>query len=478
MEAPFPDSGSSRGDGAASAVRRLRHGTGQPPVFINGSVLRHILVMTGAGAIGLMAIFAGELANIYFLSRLGDQVVVAAVGYASSILFVATSIGIGLSIAATSLVSPALGASRRSRARRLSAHAHVLSFTATAALSIILWGLSPWFLSLMGATGRTLDLAWTFLWIVLPTSPLLSLGMTSAAVLRSEGDAARAMHITLSSAVITFVFDIVFIVYLGWGIVGAAFATVTARIGLAAIGLYGVIVIHQLMSRPKLGTLVNDARDFGRVAVPAVLTNVATPASNAYVTYAMAAFGDSAVAGWAIIGRVIPVAFGAIFALSSSVGPVIGQNYGAQQADRMRQTLTASLMTVAAFTLAAWMLLAILATPLADAFHAEGEARDLIIYFCRWVAPLFVFLGFLFVANATFNTLGKPHYSTALNWGRATLGTVPFVVVGAGIAGSFGVLAGSLAGGIVFSFVGVVLAYRLIGQLDQRMAAEIGQRSH
>ncbi|MEQ1652255.1 MAG: MATE family efflux transporter, partial [Hyphomicrobium sp.] len=54
----------------------------QAPKFVTGSILRHILTMTGAGAVGLMAIFAGDLANIYFLARTGDEAVVAAVGYA------------------------------------------------------------------------------------------------------------------------------------------------------------------------------------------------------------------------------------------------------------------------------------------------------------------------------------------------------------------------------------------------------------
>ena len=69
------------------------------PKFVSGSVLRHILEMTGTGALGLMAIFIGDLANIYFLSLSGEQSTVAAVGYASSILYFVTSIGIGLSIA-------------------------------------------------------------------------------------------------------------------------------------------------------------------------------------------------------------------------------------------------------------------------------------------------------------------------------------------------------------------------------------------
>lgn len=71
-----------------------------PAKFITGSLVHHILIMTGAGAIGLIAIFAGDFANILFLSWLKDEAVVAAVGYGSSVLFFTISIGIGLSIAA------------------------------------------------------------------------------------------------------------------------------------------------------------------------------------------------------------------------------------------------------------------------------------------------------------------------------------------------------------------------------------------
>ncbi len=78
--------------------------------FVTGSIARHIFVMTGTSAIGLMAIFFGDFANILFLGLLGDVEVLAAIGYASSILFFTVSVGIGLAIATSSLVSPALGA--------------------------------------------------------------------------------------------------------------------------------------------------------------------------------------------------------------------------------------------------------------------------------------------------------------------------------------------------------------------------------
>lgn len=433
--------------------------------FVTGSILRHILVMTGAGAVGLMAIFAGDLANIYFLSRAGDEAVVAAVGYASSILFFSTSIGIGLSIAAMAMVSPAIGAGYRSRARRLSVHAHVLTFVISAALSVVLWLAIDPVLRLMGAAGHTHDLAAHYLTILLPSLPLLASGMTSMSVLRSAGDARRAMNVTLLGAVVNTVLDVVFIVHLEWGITGAAIASLIARIAVMGIGLYGVIAVHHLMARPKLSTLMFDARPYLAVAVPAVLTNIATPASNAYVTAAIAAFGDGAVAGWAIIGRITPVAFGAIYALSGTVGPILGQNFGAGVHDRMRTTFTQSLLVMCAFSLIAWAGLVLFADDLADAFRAQGEARDLIVYFCRWLSPMFVFLGALFIANAAFNTLGRAHFSTVLNWGRATLGTIPFVMAGATMAGAQGVLAGNMIGGVIFGAVGVFLGYKLIDQV-------------
>ena len=439
------------------------------PVFATGSILRHILVMTGTGAVGLMAIFLGDLANMLFLSLLRDEAVVAAVGYASSILFLTTSIGIGLSIAAVAVVSPALGAGHRVRARRLAVNAHLTTLAAAVVLSAALWPAVPSLLALLGADGRTHALATDYLRILVPALPPLALGMTSAAVLRSVGDARRAMLVTLVGAIVNTALDPIFIFAFGLGIHGAAIASALSRLAVLGIGLYGVIVVHGLMGRPKLRLFLSDAPAVFAVAGPAVLTNIATPVSNAYITAAIAPFGDSAVAGWAIVGRIMPVAFGAIFALSGTVGPILGQNFGARAPDRVREAYTKALTVTVVFTAAAWLVLAAFAEALARVFQASGEAAELILLFCRWLAPLFVFLGALFVSNAAFNTLGRPHVSTALNWGRATLGTIPFVHAGAMLAGAPGVLVGNMVGGVVFGLVAVWLCYRMIDGLPARL---------
>jgi putative MATE family efflux protein len=463
-----PQSGAEPTVLAAPRQERVRRAA-DAPRFVTGSILRHILGMTGAGAVGLMAIYFCDLANIYFLSRAGDQTVVAAAGYASAIVYFATSVGIGLSIAASSLVAPAIGANVRTRARRLSTHAHVLAFLISASFAVVLWFLIPMLLTMLGAEGRVHALATSYLSILVPTMPVLAVSMTAMAVLRSVGDARRSMYGTLTGAFVNTALDALFILQLGFGIEGAAIASAVARITILSIGLYGVAVVHKLIAKVKPAQFSGDMKAFMAVAVPAILTNVATPVGAAFVTAAVARFGDGAVAGWAVIGRLIPVAFGAIYALSGSIGPIIGQNLGARKPERMRATLTQSLYVMTGFTGAAWLVLALAAEPMAAMFNASGEARDLIVFFCRWLSPLFVFLGAVFIANASFNTLGKAHMSTMLNWGRATFGTVPFVLVGASLDGARGALTGNMAGGVFFGLLSVWLAYRLVNQIDERL---------
>ncbi|MEZ5843809.1 MAG: MATE family efflux transporter [Hyphomicrobiaceae bacterium] len=439
---------------------------GRPPAkFVTGSILRHILVMTGTGAVGLMAIFVGDLANIVFLSMLNDVEVVAAVGFASSLVFLAVAAGIGLSIAVTASVAPAIGAGRRTDARRLATHGLIFSLTVATILAIVILALLPTLLTLLGATGRTHALAVGYGRMVIAAMPFLAIAMSCAAILRSLGDATRAMHITLSGAIVAVVLDPLLIFGAGLGLDGAALATIAARLMAASVGLYGALRVHDALGPVDWERLGADTAAIFAVALPAVVTNLATPFANAWMTAAMSSHGNDAVAGWTVIGRLYPVAFGAIFALSGSIGPIIGQNFGARDGARLEETLVKAVAVTAAFTLVAWLLLALAADGIVTLFDARGEAAELILVFCRLVAPLFFFLGLLFVSNAAFNTLGRPRLAAALNWGRATLGTVPLVWLGGAVAGAAGALAGFMASGIVFGVIAVFLCLRLVRAL-------------
>lgn len=433
-----------------------------PGKFTEGSTLRHVLVMTATGAVGLMAIFVVDFLNLFYISLIGRQELTAAVGYASALFFFLTSIGIGFSIGIAALVSRALGARDRERARRLAA-----SGTTIVAIGMTLIGaammiaLDP-LLAWLGANGVTRDIAERFLLITLPSTPFLGLGMAYSSILRSVGDARRAMWVTLGGGIAAAALDPLFIFGFGLGIDGAAIATVLSRIIFAIVGIMGAVGVHRLVARPRLNHVIEDGHSLSTIALPAILTNVASPIANGYVTSALSSYGEPAIAAWTVIGRLSPLAFAGVFALSGAVGPIIGQNLGANQIHRVRATLTNSLVLTGLYVLIVWLGLIAAEDVIVRYFSASDEAASLIRFYCNIVAGTFLFMGALFVANAAFNTMGAALIATFFNWGRATLGTIPFVILGGQMAGARGVMLGQGIGGVVFGIAAVAVAYWII----------------
>jgi putative MATE family efflux protein len=430
--------------------------------------MRHVVEMTGAGAVGLIAVFAVDLLSLVYISWLGDPRLTAGVGFATVIMFFAVSINLGFMIAIGALVSRALGAGDRARAARLSASATVIAAASGVVVTLILLPLLPWLLELLGASAEARPVALTFLWITLPANVLMAIGMAFSGALRAVGDAKRAMYVTLAGAVVTAALDPVLIFGFGLGVTGAAIATVVSRVAFAYMGYQGAVRIHGLGAAPSLRAIAADARPTLGVAVPAILTNLAPGMANAVFAGILARFGNEVVAAAAIIDRLVPVAFGAVFALSGAVGPILGQNWGAGRFDRMRQVLRDSLVFMAVYVAVVWTIL-ILARPLLPVlFNATGTTADLIEFFCLIGGAMWFFLGLLFVANASFNNLGFPLLSTAFNWGRATLGTVPFAYIGSVVAGPKGAMVGLAAGGLAFGIAGIVTAFWTVGLLRRR----------
>jgi putative MATE family efflux protein len=433
--------------------------------FTEGSILRHVVVMTATGSVGLMAVFLVDVVNLFYISLLGEDELAAAVGYAGTLLFFLMSISIGLSIAVTARVSRSLGAGDRAAARRQATTGIIMAAACQALATAAVMPFQHDLLALIGAEGRTLAIADHFLTIVMPANFVLTIGMAAAGVLRAAGDARRAMYVTLGGAIVAAAVDPILIFGLDLGVTGAAISSVISRFVLAGIGLWGAIAVHGLLDRPRPAAFAIDARPLFAIAVPAILTNLATPVGNAWVTAEMAAHGTAAVAAWAVIGRLFPLAFGGLFALSGSIGGIFGQNLGAGRLDRVRRTLMDSLIFTLIYVIAVWLILAAAAPFIADAFQAEGQARELIGFFCLFVAPTFLFTGALFVANAAFNNLGFATLSTVFNWGRSTLGVIPFCWLGGRIAGAEGVLMGWGVGGILFGAAAVAVAFREVGRL-------------
>jgi len=430
--------------------------------------MRHVIVMTAATSAGLMSIFAVDLLSLLYISWLGDPKLTAAVGFASQVLFFSVSINIGISIAIGALVSRAHGKGDSAGARRLAASGLVHVFLIAALVSCIAWPLRREILALIGARGMALDVASAYLAITLPATVLLGLGMALASILRAVGDARRSMYVTLAGAVATALLDPVFIFGLGLGVTGAAIVTLISRFVFVAVGLNGAIRMHDLIATPDRKTASLDLVPIMAIAIPAVLTNLAAPVANAYTMRIFSQFGEAVVAAFAILDRLNPMAFGVLFALSSAVGPIMGQNLGAKLISRVRQVLTDCLTFATLYVVAVAILLRLAAPLIVQLFHAQGETAELLTFVCAYGGVLWLFLGAIFVANAAFNNLGFPLLSTLFNWGRATLGTLPFVTIGTARFGPEGGYVGLILGSALFGAGAVITAYYVTARLAKR----------
>ncbi|PIB25969.1 MATE family efflux transporter [Amylibacter kogurei] len=439
--------------------------------FLQGSLIGHIISMSLTASVGLLAIFAVDVVDMIFISMLGISELAAAIGFAGTIIFFSSSMSIGLSIAAGALVAKSLGQNNPERAKEAFTHALMFGFAFTVLVSSLIWFNLHTITGWVGATGHTQDMAVGYLQIIVPTMPFLMCGIVASATLRSHGAAKLSMAATLTAGVVNAVLDPIFIFTLDMGLNGAAWASAISRVAMTIVALWPIFRRYGGLSSLKLKPLFDDFRPIANIAFPAMLANVAMPVGIAFVTRISAIYGEEAVAGMAIIARLTPISFALIFAMSGAIGPIIGQNFGARNFDRVEMAYRQSVMLVAIYVSAMVLLLYLLRSPIADAFNAVGTTRDLIYLFCGPLSLAWIFTGIIFVSNAAYNNLGHPYYATWVNWGRNTLGIAPVVYVTAKIWGAEGVLIGQMLGGVLVAIVAFILARKTISDARKLDAA-------
>ncbi len=164
--------------------------------------------------------------------------------------------------------------------------------------------------------------------------------MGYSAVLRAAADARRAMWVTLSGGIATAILDPILIFGLRLDVTGAAISVLLSRLIFVAVGYRGAVIKHDLVARPE----PRGARDRFAAASRASSFRRCSPISRRRPPMrcwraSWRAIGVAAVAASGVIDRVVPLAFGGVFALSGAIGPVLGQNWGARLFPRMHRVL-------------------------------------------------------------------------------------------------------------------------------------------
>lgn len=434
--------------------------------FLTGSTMGHVMRMTATGAVGITFVFIVDAANLLWIAQLDQPRLVAAVGFAYAVQFFSVSVAVGLMIAATAVVSRSIGEGRRDQARRQAGAAVIIAAGILAAVSALIVGLRHPLVAWAGAEGETAQLAARYLAITIPSLIPMSAALVLSGTLRADGYGAKAMYITLLSGIVLLVIDPILIFWMGWGLDGAAIGLVLFRFCLLGLAFYFAVHQMKLVDRPRLRTLRNIAAPFMAVAGPAIATQMSTPAGNYFLTTQMAKFGDEAMAAWAVVGRLTVVVFGGVFALSGAIGGIFGQNYGAGQLARVRRTYRDALLFVLLYTLVAWALMLAVTPLVGRAFGLTVAGTEVIRAFTLVGVGGFVFIGALFVSNAAFNNLGRPGYSTLVNWLKDGVFSWPAAAMLAGVFGASGVIYGQALAGAIMGSIAALWGWHYVKHLQ------------
>lgn len=427
-------------------------------VFTEGSVARHVMVMSSTSALSLLAVFLVDIFTLLYVSMLHDPLLLAATGVAKVLIFLNSAVSSGLIIAAATVLSERIGHRASKASSRLVTHLMlmvVIASGATAALQLaLLEPLTHW----LGADGNTYEAARVFIWLTLPFSVLQSAMHMAAQILRTAGDSRRALCVVLSGAAVLAVADPLFIFGLGLGLEGAGISYALSALVSLGLGLYWLRARLAMPFTLRARLLRLHTGKVMQVGLPAMVANLATPVGLTYLVSSIGAYGTSALAAMSVMDRIMQFAYCVFFSLPAALAPVLGQNIGAHRHQRVASAIGFSRKLVIVYGLMVWGVLLLVANPLANAYELEGAGRAIFLAFCRVGGGLWAVMGLDFVAIAMFVTMGRPWLVAMFAWLRASLGTVPFIIGGIHLFGAAGAFPAMLTGNALIALTSITIA--------------------
>lgn len=423
-------------------------------MLTQGPVGRHLVDMTVPVLFGITTMMTQSLIDTWFIGRVGDREL-AAFGFGFPILMIVTSIAIGLGAGTSSVVARAIGSNDHRRARRLATDSLILSFLITFIICAIgMLTINPLF-RLLGAPEDLLPLIRGFMLILYSGVPFIVVGMVGMASMRATGDTRLPSMLMVLASVLNVIFDPILIFGIGpvpaMGLNGAAMAALLARATIFIGTLYLMKKRLDMVSfnKPDPKELRKSWVDVLHVGLPAAGTNAIVPLAAVVVTAMIARFGTDAVAGFGVASRVESTVLVIFYAMSSIIGPFVGQNFSA---GRERRILHA-LWLCAIFCMGSGLVIAIVLALFSGSISALFSKSEDVISVTRlflWVVPVsYGTYGMVMVMNAAFNGLGKPMPAVWISVGRTFVLYVPLAFIGTKLFGMIGIFAAYAVANIV-----------------------------
>lgn len=313
-----------------------------------GSVIKHLLQMAAFLAVSMLAQTLYLVADLYWVGRLGKEAI-AAVGVAGNLMMLVLALTQTLGVGTTTLIAQAAGRKDQARAERVFNQSLVISMGTALALGLFAYLARDAYCKSLSADATTAALAKSYLnWFIpglLLQFPLVTLG----SALRATGIVKPAVALQVLSVFLNIVLAPLFIFGVGrWPGIGVSGAALATFLSILVADLLTLLYFEKKFHYLRLRV----AQWRPEMKIWWALLKVGVPAGAEFalltlfmfiVYVIIRPFGAAAQAGFSVGGRVMQAMFLPVLALSFSVGPVVGQNFGGKRAARVRHAVFAAL---------------------------------------------------------------------------------------------------------------------------------------
>ncbi len=423
-----------------------------------GSVEGHVLRMTPPMTVAFFSMMAFNLADTWFVSRLGTQSL-AAMGFTFPIVMVFYSIAMGIGLGTSSCVSRAIGAQDYDRVQHLTTYSLLLTLGIMCLLAFFGRRYMPEMLTVLGAEANTKQLAMKYMRVWFLFAPAAALPLVGNNAISATGDTLWPGIIISSAAVLNVIMDPILI--FGWGpipamgITGAALATGLTH--LLTVG-WAFLLIHYkchllTMRWTGLRKLLGAWGSVLQIAIPSAATNLLMPVTMGIVTRMISGFGEVAVAATAVGQRIEHFTYLLPMAMGSTLVPIIGQNWGAKRVDRAHEAWVKTNWYGIAYAVLCLGLAIPLAAPVARLFSRDPEVIRFVTHYLWIILTGAILQHPMVYTGFAFNAIQKPLHASLLTVIRLAGLTLPMAYLGSHLLGVYGVYLGISAATILASLL-------------------------
>jgi len=384
----------------------------------------------------MLVMLAGALYNVIdriFVGNAVGSLGIAGVTIAYPIVMVTSAVAGLIGVGGTALVSIRLGQKDTDGAELVIGN----SLTLTAVLSVILTALALIFfnplLTLFGASQEVLPYARSYLVIILLGTIFQSISFGMNGFIRAEGHPRKAMIRVITGPILNAILAPIFLFGFGWGVTGAALATVLAQI-ISAIWVFAHFLTGQSMLKIRLKYLrPNWAvtwKVFSIGASPFFMQMLASITGVVVNTSAERYGGDVAVSAIGILFSILMLLTLILMGINQGIQPILGFNFGAKKPERVKETLVYALVIATVITSAVWLVIQLFPAQIIALF---GSQDTKLIAFGSPAMQLYLFalpaVGVQVLAAGYFQAVGKARAALIISLARQGLIYLPLLVI-------------------------------------------------